>query len=139
MWSVIAMMLALGLALLLVSVEGFAPSRHSGGWGQQSLLLRSAVAHPERLASILREHEEMLSAGADGRRFKELDTIVRCVRALEEIERDLVLMEEHIAGEDVKLRDTALTFKSEFLQCSGDIESQLNILLSQDPSSGDAE
>lgn len=73
------------------------------------------------------------SAGTDSRRFKELDTIVRCVRALEEIARDLVLMEEHIAGDDVKLRDTALTFKSEFLQCSADIESQLNILLKDEP------
>lgn len=82
---------------------------------------------------ILREHEEMLSsAGTDNSgRFKELDTIVRCVRALEEIARDLVLMEEHIAGDDVKLRDTALTFKSEFLQCSADIESQLNVLLEE--------
>ena len=67
--------------------------------------------------------------GADADRLKEIKVILECARALEEIDRDIELFEQHLNGDDEKLKQTAMVFKKEFLDCKEQIEAQLNKLL----------
>lgn len=62
-------------------------------------------------------------------RIKELKTIFQCVDAIEEINRDLSMFEEHLKGDDESLKRTAKTFTAEFSQCKEELEGQLNKLL----------
>jgi hypothetical protein len=65
----------------------------------------------------------------DADRLKEIKVILECARALEEIDRDIELFEQHLNGDDEKLKQTATVFKKEFLDCKEQIEAQLNKLL----------
>jgi len=69
------------------------------------------------------------SSGIDADRLKEIKVILDCVRALEEIDRDIELFDQHLNGDDDKLKQTASVFKKEFIDCREQIEIQLNKLL----------
>ena len=94
------------------------------------ILALCAIAHPERLVDVKMEHDALLADGGEPTpRLKELATVMRCVKALDEIHNDLALMQEHLERDDEKLKETAKVFTVEFKQCQQEIESQLNILL----------
>lgn len=57
------------------------------------------------------------------------ETVFNCVSALQSIDADLELFQEHLQGDNDKLKDTAEVFTGEFLQCKTQIESQLNKIL----------
>lgn len=65
----------------------------------------------------------------NGDRLKEIKVILDCARALEEIDRDIELFDQHLSGDDDKLKQTASVFKKEFIDCKEQIETQLNKLL----------
>ena len=69
------------------------------------------------------------SSSIDADRLKEIKVILDCVRALEEIDRDIELFDQHLSGDDDKLKQTASVFKKEFIDCREQIEIQLNKLL----------
>ena len=69
------------------------------------------------------------SSSIDADRLKEIKVILDCVRALEEIDRDMELFDQHLSGDDDKMKQTAGVFKKEFMDCREQIEIQLNKLL----------
>ena len=69
------------------------------------------------------------SAVADdkiGERLKELSVILQCFDALEQIDKDLLLMRDQLDSSDESLRESAKVFMKEFHTCKEEIEGVLN-------------
>jgi hypothetical protein len=97
--------------------------------------LRYAINRPELLAVLQRELaslEAVVVESESSLRWKELSTVSRCVAALQELELDLAMLQEHFEGTDEKLKETALYFSKEFEQCQLEIEGQLNSILEEE-------
>lgn len=62
-------------------------------------------------------------------KLKEMKIIVDCADALISIDNDLAMFNEHLNGNDEKLKQTAEIFSKEFIECKEQIELQLNKLL----------
>ena len=84
-----------------------------------------AMDEINRLKVLYNNNDKDLDKG----RLKDIKVILECVSALEEIDKDLELFEQHLNGDDEKLKETASVFKKEFLTCKNEIETQLNKLL----------
>jgi hypothetical protein len=61
--------------------------------------------------------------------IKNIRTIISCANALVDIDRDILTFQEHLEGDDDRLKDIARSFWKEFLECKEQIETQLNSLL----------
>ena len=78
-------------------------------------------AHESSPATVRSEAEE--------EEIRNIRTICDCAKALTEIDRDIVTFQDHLEGDDDRLKDIARSFRKEFLQCKEQIETQLNSLL----------
>lgn len=61
-----------------------------------------------------------------GERLKELSVILQCFDALEQIDKDLLLMRDQLDSGDESLRESAKVFMKEFHTCKEEIEGVLN-------------
>jgi len=59
-------------------------------------------------------------------RLKELSVILQCFDALEQIDKDLLLMRDQLESDDESLRESAKIFMKEFHTCKEEIEGVLN-------------
>lgn len=65
----------------------------------------------------------------DEEEIRTIRTICDCATALVEIDRDILTFQEHLEGDDARLKEIAKSFRKEFLECKDQIETQLNSLL----------
>jgi len=130
------MLAGLILVLIALLVEEAGALRVGGrglqraGWHRPHTVLQ-AVNNPSKLAELQGEFAA-LGTDTESARHKELSTVMRCVDALRQLEADLAMMEEHLAGNDDSLKETARFFSKEFEQCKAEIEGQLNSILDGD-------
>lgn len=121
-------MMILSFAVILTAVDSF----NRAGFVSRTKTLLQVINNPTRLAELEKEYQQIKSNSAvagNKEREKELSIIVRCAEALREIDADLIMMQDHLKGEDMKLKETAQFFGVEFEQCKTEIEGQLNALL----------
>jgi len=129
------MMLSLSLSLLILllmllsSSLSFRLIKKSNHHHHPSLSLHALKDGAMNEINRLKVEYNNNSNNYDSNRLKEMKVILECVKALEEIDRDLELFEQHLNGDDDKLKETASVFKKEFEICKNEIESQLNKLL----------
>eukprot|EP01038_Epipyxis_sp_PR26KG_P008861 gene8861-11954_t len=61
--------------------------------------------------------------------MKEIKVIIDSFEALESIEKDLLLFEEQMNGDDQSLKETAIIFTNEFINVRNELENKLNEML----------
>lgn len=91
----------------------------------------------QRLEAFKAEYKKLESQQSDsdtpavtddkvGERLKELSVILQCFDALEQIDKDLLLMRDQLDSDDESLRESAKVFLKEFNTCKEEIEGVLN-------------
>ena len=92
----------------------------------------------QRLEAFKAEYKQLESQQSDssdtsavaddkiGERLKELSVILQCFDALEQIDKDLLLMRDQLDSSDESLRESAKVFMKEFHTCKEEIEGVLN-------------
>ena len=83
----------------------------------------------EAALETIREDEERAAMEED---MRDLKVVVECDKALRQIEKDLAMFDDHLSGDDDKLKETAEVFKKEFTTCRQQLEEQLEKLLSEE-------
>jgi hypothetical protein len=77
-----------------------------------------------------------LAVGSDERneieeKLKYMRLVDKCATALADIDRDLLTFQDHLEGDDEKLKEIAKSFTQEFLECKEQIETQLNSIVQE--------
>jgi hypothetical protein len=92
--------------------------------------LRNANEEFVRLKNILgNNNAESDTKTEQYLRWKELNTILKCQNSLREIDSDLLLFEAQLKSQDETVRNSAQSFKQQFLSCKSNIELHLTKLL----------
>jgi molecular chaperone GrpE (heat shock protein) len=121
------------LFLIIVMMLGtLVPS----AYGFQGVPHASFIATIRKLNSLkpgfeqrIEQVKERAEKQQDEESIQQLKTILDCLDALKQIDADLELFQDHLQGNDEKLKKTAQTFSTEFLVCKEEIEEQLNKIL----------
>ena len=93
-----------------------------------ALMLLSEDSY-DKIESVRTKYKNLSSQNNDSNNIKELKVIIDSADALISIEKDLLMFQEHLNGDDDKLKETAEIFTKEFQDCKKNIEEQLSILL----------
>lgn len=93
-----------------------------------TLQLLSDDSH-DKIESIRVKYNNLSKQNGDVNNIKELKVIIDSADALISIEKDLLMFQEHLNGDDDKLKETAAIFTREFQDCKKNIEEQLTVLL----------
>ena len=125
------------LLLCVLSAVGFRRLVPGLGGSKHSLKL-NAIKNPALLNSLKNEYEA--SKGTpETPRVKELMVVVKCIKALEELESDLELMGKNISQdspETPEVKASSEFFYQEFERCKSDIEGALNDILDSEAKRG---
>ena len=81
------------------------------------------------IESIRAEYKNLSGQNDDANNIKELKVIIDSADALISIEKDLLMFQEHLNGDDDKLKELAKIYTKEFQDCKKNIEEQLSVLL----------
>ena len=95
---------------------------------RSTLKLLSDDSH-NKIESIRIKYNNLSKQNDDANKLKELKVIIDSADALISIEKDLLMFQEHLNGDDEKLKGTAEIFTKEFEDCKKNIEEQLSVLL----------
>ena len=93
-----------------------------------ALMLLSEDSY-DKIESVRTKYKNLSSQNNDSNDIKELKVIIDSADALISIEKDLLMFQEHLNGDDDKLKETAEIFTKEFQDCKKNIEEQLSVLL----------
>jgi len=93
-----------------------------------ALMLLSEDSY-DKIESVRTKYKNLSSQNNDSNNIKELKVIIDSADALISIEKDLLMFQEHLNGDDDKLKETAEIFTKEFQDCKKNIEEQLSVLL----------
>lgn len=93
-----------------------------------ALMLLSEDSY-DKIESVRTKYKSLSSQNDDSNNIKELKVIIDSADALISIEKDLLMFQEHLNGDDDKLKETAEIFTKEFQDCKKNIEEQLSVLL----------
>jgi hypothetical protein len=97
----------------------------------------NAINNPSLLNSLKSEYEA--SKGSETARVKELMVVVKCIKALEDLENDLQLMSSNMAPDSPQtpeVKTSSKFFYQEFERCKSDIEGALNDILDAETKRG---
>lgn len=95
---------------------------------KRALMLLSEDSY-DKIESVRTKYKSLSSKNDDSYNIKELKVIIDSADALISIEKDLLMFQEHLNGDDDKLKETAEIFTREFQDCKKNIEEQLSVLL----------
>ena len=92
----------------------------------------------EKILSLTADYESLTASIESERNLEKkaelfekrrpIKAVIDSMTALTTIEKDLLTFEDHLAGDDMKLKETAEVYIKEFTQCQVEIETQLNKL-----------
>lgn len=95
-----------------------------------NLFMTVRDSYEEKIKAIEKEYNALENVKEEENSTKkDLRIILDCIDALKQIDRDLLIFEEHMKGDDDSLKATAATFTKEFNDVKEKLEQHLKSLL----------